>query len=120
MATRPYSIARRAGDWVVTAGQLGLLDGELVAGGFLAELDQALENLHAALTTEGARLRDVVKTTVFLADINDWPALNDPYVAFFERDDGPLPARSAFEVAKLPLGGRVEIEAWAYAPRATT
>ena len=115
MTAGPYSVARRVGDWVIVSGQLGMIDGVVIPGGFLAELDQALRNLAAALETVGASPADVVKTTVFLGDIDDWAALNEPYVKFF-RDAGAtdLPARTAFQAGKLPRGGSVEIEAWAY------
>lgn len=112
-ARAPYSPVRRAGDFIVLSGQIGVRDGTLVPGGFLAELDQVLANIDALLQSEGLSRDDVVKATVFLADIEDWPALNDPYTAFF---GDLLPARTAFQAAALPLGARVEIEAWAYRP----
>jgi 2-iminobutanoate/2-iminopropanoate deaminase len=110
-ARGPYSPIVRAGDWLVTAGQLGLRDGALVEGGIVAETAQALENVKALLEGEGASLDDVVKTTVYLASIDDWGAMNDPYIAAF---GDHRPARTAFAAAGLPLGARVEIEAWAY------
>jgi 2-iminobutanoate/2-iminopropanoate deaminase len=72
---------------------------------------QAIANLDALLRTEGASLASVVKTGVFLADIGDYAAMNEAYVAAFADH---RPARSAFSVAGLPLGARVEIEAWAW------
>ncbi len=107
----PYSPIVRAGDWLVTAGQLGVRDGRLVEGGVEAETAQAMANLRTLLESEGAGMDDVVKTTVFLADIDDWPRMNPPYL---EALGDHRPARSAFAVAGLPLGARVEIEAWAY------
>jgi len=107
----PYTPAVRAGDWVVVSGQIGMADGELVSGGFDAELAQALQNLQDRLTEAGASLSDVVKTTVFLRHMTDYPRMNARYGdAFVE----PRPARSAFAVAELPLGALVEIEAWAF------
>lgn len=114
----PYSPARRAGDWVVTSGQVGLAPGpdgapRLVEGGTAAELRQALANLAAVLAGEGAGLGDVVKTTLFLADMADYALANEVWVEVF---GDPRPARSAVAVAALPLGARVEVEAWAWVP----
>ncbi len=106
----PYTPVVRAGSWVVCSGQVGLRDGALVDG-LAAQVTQAIANIQALLSGEGAGLDAVVKTTVFLADIADYPAMNDAYVAAF---GDHRPARSAFAVAALPLGARVEIEAWAY------
>jgi len=116
----PYRPVVRAGEWVVTSGQLGLAPGPdgapaLVPGGTVGELRQALANLQTVLAAEGAGLADVVKTTVFLADIDDFAALNEVWVATFP---APRPARSAVAVAALPLGARVEVEAWARVPGA--
>ena len=115
----PYSPVRRAGDWVVTSGQIGATPGPegaptLVSGGTVPELRQALANLATVLGVEGAALVDVVKTTVFLVDMADYPAVNDVWMEVFT---GHRPARSAVAVAALPLGARVEVEAWAHAPR---
>jgi 2-iminobutanoate/2-iminopropanoate deaminase len=106
----PYTPVVRAGSWVVCSGQVGIKDGTLVDG-LAAQVTQAVANIGALLAREGAGLDTVVKTTVFLADIADYPAMNDAYVAAF---GDHRPARSAFAVAGLPLGARVEIEAWAY------
>jgi len=107
----PYTPAVRAGDWVVVSGQIGLVDGDLVSGGFDAELEQALWNLRDRLAEQAASMSDVVKTTVFLRHMTDYPRMNALYgEAFVE----PRPARSAFAVAELPLGALVEIEAWAF------
>ncbi len=110
----PYSPVRRIGALVALSGQIGLHDGTLVPGGFLAELQQALANVGALLESAGLRRADVIKTNVYLVDIADWERLNQPYVEFFE---DPLPARTALAVAALPGGARVEIEAWAVGPR---
>jgi 2-iminobutanoate/2-iminopropanoate deaminase len=107
----PYTPAVRAGDWLIVSGQLGMLDGALVEGGVVPQITQAIANLSGLLEANGASLTSVAKTTVFLADIADFDAMNGAYIAAF---GGHRPARSAFAVAALPLGGQVEIEAWAY------
>ncbi len=109
----PYSPIVRAGDLLVASGQLGLRDGQMVAGGVTAETTQAIANLAALLEGEGASLDDVVKTTVFLRHMRDFQIMNEAYVACF---GDHRPARSAFAVAELPMVALVEIEAWAYAP----
>ena len=88
-----------------------LSDGAVVSGGLQAELRQALTNLAALLDGEGATLTDVVKTTVFLRHIRDYPAMNETYVEVF---GDHRPARAAVGVDGLPLGALVEVEAWAY------
>lgn len=114
-AQGPYTPIVRAGEWLVTSGQVGLGDdGRLVSGGIRAETRQALLNVAALLESEGSSLADVVKTTVFLKHIDDWPAMNEAYVEVFGET---RPARSAFAVAALPVGALVEVEAWAH-PRA--
>jgi len=110
----PYTPIVRAGDLLVVSGQLGLVDGEMVAGGVAAETTQALRNMEALLTSEGASLADVVKTTVFLRHMRDFELMNEAYVAGF---GDHRPARSAFAVAELPRLALVEIEAWAHSPR---
>lgn len=110
----PYSPVVRAGAWLACSGQLGTVDGSLVAGGVPAQTDQALANLAVLLAGEGASLNDVVKTTVFLTDMADFPAMNDVYAAAFA---GHRPARSTVAIVALPLGAAVEIEAWAYSPQ---
>ena len=116
----PYSPVLRAGDWVVTSGQVGVAPGPdgrptLVRGGTVAELRQALDNLARVLEVHGATLADVVKTTVFLVDMDDYAAVNEVWTAAFGEH---RPTRSAVAVAALPLGARVEVEAWALAPEA--
>ena len=103
----------RAGDFVICSGQLGVVGGSVVPGGVSAELRQALENLTALLASEGLDLTSVVKTSVFLVDMANFGEMNETYVTFFPDN---RPARSAFGVVALPLGARVEVEAWAYAP----
>jgi 2-iminobutanoate/2-iminopropanoate deaminase len=107
----PYTPIVRAGDWLIVSGQVGLRDGALVAGGVAAELEQAIANLAGHLASEGAALHDVVKTTIFLTDIADYAIMNETYIAAF---GDHRPARSAVAVAGLPVGARVEVEAWAF------
>ena len=107
----PYSPWRRIGRTIATSGQIGLGDdGKMVEGGFGPELDQALSNLGNVLADAGVTREQVIKVNVYLADLADWPALNGPYAAFF---GSSRPARTAFATSALPLGARVEIEAWA-------
>lgn len=116
-ATRlaPYSPAVRVGDLVFLSGVVGTKWGtrELAPGGIAAETRQALENVRTVLAAAGLGPRDVVKCTVFLADIRDFEAMNAVYGEFFPTDP---PARSAIGVAALPLGARVEIECIAAGP----
>jgi 2-iminobutanoate/2-iminopropanoate deaminase len=109
-AVGPYSQGIRVGEFVYTAGQIPLdpATGKLVEGGIEEQTRRALENLRAVLQAGGASLATVVKTTVFLQDMGDFGAMNGVYAEFF--GDRP-PARSAVEVAALPLGAHVEIEA---------
>lgn len=114
----PYAAVRRAGDWVVTSGQLGVRDGPdgapvLAEGGTVPQLRQALANLAEVLALEGAALGDVVKATLFLVDLDEFAAVNEVWTEIFT---APRPTRSAVAVAALPLGARVEVEAWAYRP----
>jgi len=109
----PYTPIVRAGDWLICSGQLGMREGALVDGGVQAQARQAIANLSALLEGEGASLAQVAKTTVFLAHISDFALVNEVYVECF---GDHRPARSAFAVAALPMGGLVEIEAWAFAP----
>jgi 2-iminobutanoate/2-iminopropanoate deaminase len=108
-AAGPYSQAIFTDDLVFCAGQLGTdpTTGEL-ADGVEAQAERALRNLEAVLDAAGCTLADVVKTTVFLADIEDFAAVNAVYARFMP---DPPPARSTFGVAALPKAGRVEIEA---------
>ncbi|MBS1838244.1 MAG: RidA family protein [Actinobacteria bacterium] len=108
--TAPYVPARRAGDWLVLSGQIGLgPDG--MADGFEGQLRQTLANLDALLASEGARADQVTKVTVFLADMADYPRLNEVYTEYFA---DPRPARTCVAVAGLPLGALVEVEAWVW------
>ena len=112
-AVGPYSLAVKTGNLVFTAGQLGMdaATGALVDGGVQAQTKRALENLQAVLKEAGSDLANVIKVTVFLQDMNDFGAMNEVYATFFTSNP---PARSAVEVAALPKGGLVEIEAIAY------
>jgi 2-iminobutanoate/2-iminopropanoate deaminase len=114
-AVGPYSQAIRSGNLVYTAGQLGLdpATGKLIAGGIQAQTRQALRNVQAILAASGSSMAHVIKTTVYLQDIADFRDMNEVYATFFP--DAP-PARSAVQVAALPLGGLVEIEAVATVP----
>ena len=105
----PYSQATIANGIIFTAGQLGTRPGQpgLIEGGIQAETRQALENIRAVLEAAGSSMANVLKVTVFLDDINDFAAMNEIYGQYFTENH---PARSAFEVSKLPLGGKVEIE----------
>jgi 2-iminobutanoate/2-iminopropanoate deaminase len=109
-AGAPYSQAIQAGGFVFCAGQLGLdpASGSLVEGGIEAETHRALTNLTAVLDGAGSRIDRVVKTTVFLIDLGDFAAMNEIYATYFTQLP---PARSTVQVAALPAGGRVEIEA---------
>ena len=106
----PYTPVVRSGDWLIVSGQVGIAAGSLVQGGLRAELTQAMENLRSLLEAEGASLDDVVKTTVFLTDIEDYAEMNEVYTSVL---GSHRPARSAVAVAALPIGACVEIEAWA-------
>ncbi len=107
----PYTPAVRAGDWLIVSGQIGLREGALVGGGFEPELRQTLTNLQARLEEQGATLTHVKKTSIFMADLDDYVQMNEIYGAAFPE---PRPARSAFAVARLPFDAKVEIEAWAW------
>lgn len=115
-AAGPYSQAIATDDLVFCAGQLGADPAtSQLADGVQAQAEQALRNLQAVLDAAGCTFADVVKTTCFLADINDFAAFNEVYLRFVS---DPAPARSTFQVAALPRGGLVEIEAIAVRGRA--
>ncbi len=111
-AIGPYAQATRAGNLVFTSGQIGLdpSTGELVAGGTEAETRQVLQNLLAVLAAADVRPEDVVKTTIFLTDLADFSLVNRLYGEVF---GASLPARSTVQVAALPKGAKVEIDAMA-------
>ena len=109
-AAGPYSQAIRAGELVFTAGQLGIdpASGELAGDDVVAQAERALANLAAILDAAGSGLHRLLKVTVYLAEIGDWPAVNEVYARLVPE---PFPARSAFAVKDLPKGARIEIEA---------
>jgi len=110
-AIGPYSqgIKVAAGKLVFTAGQIPIdpATGNMVAGDIKAQTRQVLQNVKAVLAAAGSSLEQVVKTTVFLTDLDDFAAMNEVYAGFFSENP---PARSAVEVKALPKGARVEIE----------
>lgn len=112
----PYTPVVRAGDWIIVSGQLGLLEGKLVSGGVGAQTTQSIANLKAHLKSAGVTMADVKKTLCFLTDMDNFAAFNTAYSAGF---GSSRPARSTIGVAALPLGGAVEIEAWAFKPAKT-
>jgi 2-iminobutanoate/2-iminopropanoate deaminase len=109
-AIGPYSQAIRAGNIIYTSGQLGMdpVSGNLVEGGVEAETRQALTNMSNILLAAGADMENILKTTVFLKDIADFSRMNGVYADFFKNQP---PARSAVQVAALPKGAAIEIEA---------
>jgi len=110
-AVGPYSQGISAGRLVFTSGQLPMKDGVLITDDVAAAARASLENVVAILAAGHATLSDVVKVTIFLKDMNDFAAVNAVYGEFFPK---PYPARSCIEVAGLPLGAVLEIEALAY------
>ena len=114
-AVGPYSQAIVANGFVYTAGQIGTdpKTGTL-AEGFEAQVEQVLKNVAAVLKASGSSMNDVVKTTVFLADMNDFAKMNEIYSKHFK---APFPARSTVQVARLPRDARVEIETVALAKK---
>jgi reactive intermediate/imine deaminase len=114
--TRPFSPAVRVGNLVLLAGQIGTdaaANGGVVPGGIQAETRQTLENIKQVLTAIGLTMDDVVKCTVFMADMKEWDAMNAVYRTYFKPER--LPARSAFGASGLALNARVEIECMAAA-----
>lgn len=110
----PYSPVVRAGDFVIVSGQVGMADGKVVDGGVVGQTRQVMANVAHQLATVGATLDDVVKTTCFLTDMENFTAFNDAYV---EALGNHRPARSTVGVASLPGGLVVEVEAWAHVPQ---
>jgi 2-iminobutanoate/2-iminopropanoate deaminase len=109
-AIGPYSQAVSAGGFVFASGQIPTdpLTGEFVPGGIAEQTEQVLRNLNAVLEAAGSSLDQVVKTTVFLADMNDFAAMNEVYGRYFS-EDAP-PARATVQASRLPRDARVEIE----------
>ena len=112
-AIGPYSQAIRAGDFLYASGQIPLdpTTGTLTEGGITAQTHQVLQNLGAVLTAAGASFDRVVKTTVYLADMSDFAAMNEVYAGYFK---SPAPARATIQAAGLPRNVRVEIDVVAY------
>jgi len=108
-AIGPYSQAVVVDPWIYCSGQIAIdpASGELVGGGVAAETEQALRNLAAVLEAAGSGLDQVVKTTVYLADMAEFAEMNEVYARFFPRQP---PARAAIQAAALPKGVRVEID----------
>ena len=109
-AVGPYSQAVWAGDLLFCAGQIPLdpATGQIVPGGVVEQTVRVLENLRAVLASQGLNLANIVKTTVFVADLNHFTALNEVYARYFT---GDFPARSTVQVARVPKDALVEIEA---------
>ncbi len=109
-AIGPYSQAIASGGFLFCSGQIPLdpATGKLIEGGIEAQTERVLRNLEAVLAAGGSSLAAVVKTTVYLADLGDFPAMNAVYGKFFAADP---PARATVQAAKLPAGARVEIDA---------
>lgn len=114
-AIGPYSQAVVAGGWLLSAGQIGLVPGtgDLVGPGVAEQAEQVFRNLEAVLAEAGASFDDVVKTTVYLADMNEFGTVNEIYARHF---DEPYPGRSTVAVKTLPKGARVEIDVIARMP----
>jgi 2-iminobutanoate/2-iminopropanoate deaminase len=109
-AIGPYSQAIAAGKLLFLSGQTPLdpATGKLVDGGIAEQTHRVMSNLRAVLTAAGASFDNVVRTTIFLADMNDFAAVNEVYGSYFEN---PAPARACVQVAELPMKARVEIDA---------
>lgn len=106
----PFSEAVRVGNMLYLSGQLGIVPGtqQIASGGIESESHQVMQNIRAVLGTHGYAMEDLVKCTVFLADMAEWPAFNDIYKGYLTA--GKLPARSALGVNRLAMGARVEVE----------
>ena len=109
-AIGPYSQAVKAGGFLFISGQIPLdpATGQIVEGDISAQTDRVLQNIRGILNDSGATLQDVVKTTIFLADMNDFAVVNEVYGRYFQTE---APARATVEVSRLPKDVRVEIEA---------
>ncbi|MEI8027244.1 MAG: RidA family protein [Pseudomonadota bacterium] len=110
LAIGPYSQAIQVGTTLYISGQIPLdpQTGKMVAGGIENETKRALENLKAIVTAAGGTMQNIVKTTILLADMNDFSVVNEIYGTYFQ---APFPARATFQVARLPRDARIEIEA---------
>lgn len=114
-AIGPYAQANKVNDMIFTSGQIPIdpKTGEFVPGGIAEQTEQVLKNLQAVLEEAGSGLNKVIKTTCFLSDMGNFAAMNEVYAKFFP--EGVYPSRSAVEVAALPKGAMIEIEAVAMA-----
>jgi 2-iminobutanoate/2-iminopropanoate deaminase len=112
-ALGPYSQAIRAGQFLFVSGQVPIdpSTGELVAGSIAQQTRRALQNIGEILNAAGSSFQHVVRTTVYLADLADFPAMNETYATFFT---APQPARSTIQAAKLPKDARIEIDVIAF------
>ena len=112
-AIGPYSQALRAGDFLFASGQIPLdpATGQIVPGGITEQTHQVLKNLGAVLAAAGASYQHVVKTTVYLADMSEFAAMNEVYAGYFS---APAPARATVQAARLPRDVQVEIDLVAY------
>jgi 2-iminobutanoate/2-iminopropanoate deaminase len=115
-AVGPYSQGVKANGFIFFSGQIALdpVSGDLTGGGIINETGQVLKNIGALLRSQNLSVEDVVKTTVFITDMNNFPVVNDIYGKFFGTNP---PARSCVEVSKLPKGALVEIELVARMPQ---
>lgn len=105
----PFSSAARAGNLLFLSGQLGIVPGQddLVPGGIAAETKQVMDNIQNRTESSGFKMNNIIKCTVFLADMSEWAAFNDVYRTYFSK---PFPARSAVAVRGLAADARVEVE----------
>ena len=112
-AIGPYSQAIRAGQLLFLSGQIPLdpTSGQLVDGDIVAQTRRVMDNLAAVLKSAGLSFDAVVRTTIFLADMTDFAKVNEVYAAYFSSSTLPAPARATVQVAQLPRGARVEIDA---------
>ena len=112
-AIGPYSQAVKVGKWVFTAGQIPIepISGNMVSGHIKDKTRQVMENIKAIIEASGAKMDDVVKTTIYLTNLQDFTAVNEVYGEYFTE---PYPARSTVQAAALPKGVSVEIDAIAY------
>ena len=115
-AIGPYSAAVEAGPFVFISGQIPLVaeTGQLVDGDIQAATEQAMKNLATVLASAGLTIEDIVKTTIYLIDMADFPAVNEAYGRYFKAD---FPARATVQVAALPRGAKIEIDAVAFKVR---
>ena len=113
----PFAEAVQVGDMLFLSGQIGNVPGSatVVPGGIDAEAKQVMDNVGAVLRKRGLGHDSLVKCTVMLADMKDWPAFNTVYATYFK--PGRFPARSAFGANGLAIGAKVELECWAYNPQ---